>query len=587
MISDEALYRQYVSGDETGLDELMKRYHFDGWYYDNSGTKTKWDFDTDKVGYAMTFTAKWENTYTVTLEANGGTIASGKDVTSYTYGKGATLPTENDITREGYTFKGWYVDSDFSGSPVTAISDTDINNKTFYAKWTRNTTPITHGDTVRYIVEHYKTSGNGYTLEETEYPAGKIGDTATATPKTYDGFTYNASISTASGTLKKISGSDDILTLKLYYDLTVYTVTVNDSYATASGAGSYASGDAVTISAGTRSGYTFSGWTSDDGVNLADASSATTTFTMPVKAVSVTANWKSTGGGNSSGGEGSGTTYYKLTFETNGGCSIKAISTTYGKTSDLSGYTPTHDGYDFSGWYSDAALTNKITEIKLNGNKTVYAGWTKHNPNTGANPFTDVSTSDWFYDDVMFVYENGLMAGTSATTFEPYSNATRVQIAVIFYCLDGSPAVERKNDFTDVEYGPGTVRYYNAVTWAQQNGIMSGCGGGKFGPNDPVTCEQLASIFYCYAKYKGCDVTVAGSLDRFTDKSDLSAWAQEAMKWAVGNGILNGRENNLLDPKGTATRAEIAAMLHRFVEKYGRKPVVTPTGTTGWTKPND
>lgn len=109
---------------------------------------------------------------------------------------------------------------------------------------------------------------------------------------------------------------------------------------------------------------------------------------------------------------------------------------------------------------------------------------------------------------------------------------------------------------------------------------MGGDGGGKFGPNAPVTCEQLASIFYCYAKYKDCDVTVAGSLDRFTDKSDLSAWAQEAMKWAVGNGILNGRENNLLDPKGAATRAEIAAMLHRFVEKYGRKLVVTATGTT-------
>ena len=82
-------------------------------------------------------------------------------------------------------------------------------------------------------------------------------------------------------------------------------------------------------------------------------------------------------------------------------------------------------------------------------------------------------------------------------------------------------------------------------------------------------------------------MTVAGSLDRFTEKSDLSAGALEAMKWAVGNGILNGRENNLLDPKGAATRAEIAAMLHRFIEKYGRKLVVTPTGTTGWTKPND
>lgn len=222
-------------------------------------------------------------------------------------------------------------------------------------------------------------------------------------------------------------------------------------------------------------------------------------------------------------------------------------------------YIPTRDCYDFSGWYSDKDLTNKITEIRLNGNKTVYAGWTKHNPNTGANPFTDVSTSDWFYEDVMFVYENGLMAGTSAATFEPYSNTTRTQIAVIFYRLEGSPAVEGKNNFTDVEYGPGTAWYYNAVTWAQQNGIMGGYGDGKFGPNDPVTREQLASIFYRYAQYKGYDVTATGSLDSFTDKGSASAWAQEAIKWAVGNGIMGGKENNLLDPKGTATRAEIAA----------------------------
>lgn len=123
------------------------------------------------------------------------------------------------------------------------------------------------------------------------------------------------------------------------------------------------------------------------------------------------------------------------------------------------------------------------------------------------------------------------------------------------------------------------------MTWAQQNGIMGGYGDGKFGPNDPVTREQLASIFYRYAQYKGYDVTATGSLDSFTDKGSASAWAQEAIKWAVGNGIMGGKENNLLDPKGTATRAEIAAMLHRFVEKYGLKPVVTPTGTTGWTKP--
>ena len=196
----------------------------EGWYYDNNGTETKWNFDTDTVKCTMTLKAKWElSTYSVTLQTDGGTIASGKEVTGYTYGTGAVLPTTNDITREGYRFDGWYADSSFSGSPVTEITGTDTGNKTFYAKWTRNTTPIISGNTINYIVEHYKTDGSGYTLAETEHSAGKTGDTVTATPKTYEGFTYNPAISTASGTLKKISSLEDIVTLKLYYDVNADT----------------------------------------------------------------------------------------------------------------------------------------------------------------------------------------------------------------------------------------------------------------------------------------------------------------------------------------------------------------------------
>ena len=196
----------------------------DGWYYDNNGTETKWNFDTDKARYTMTLKAKWElSTYSVTLQTDGGTIASGKEVTGYTYGTGAVLPTTNDITREGYRFDGWYADSSFSSSPITEISATETGNKTFYAKWTRNTTPIISGNTINYIVEHYKTDGSGYTLAETEHSAGKTGDTVTATPKTYEGFTYNPAISTSSGTLTKISSLEDIVTLKLYYDVNADT----------------------------------------------------------------------------------------------------------------------------------------------------------------------------------------------------------------------------------------------------------------------------------------------------------------------------------------------------------------------------
>ena len=210
-------------------------------------------------------TAQWTAlTYTVTLNANGGTIASEKDITSYTYGDGATLPTENDITCEGYTFEGWYADSSFSGAPVTAISNTDMGNKEFYAKWMRNTTPIIPGDTVNYIVEHYKAGNNGYTLEETEKLGDKIGANVTAEPKIYTGYTYNpdAAGSVTKGTLKKISSAADIVTLKLYYDLTVYNVTVeNDgngfAYATPASA---TMGKKITLTSTPNSGYRFKEW---------------------------------------------------------------------------------------------------------------------------------------------------------------------------------------------------------------------------------------------------------------------------------------------------------------------------------------
>lgn len=279
----------------------------------------------------------------------------------------------------------------------------------------------------------------------------------------------------------------------------------------------------------------------------------------------------SSGGSSSSsgGGGGGGTTYYTLTFETNGGDSMQAIRAARGKTLDLSAYTPMRDGYDFGGWYADKALTQRITEIKLSGSKTVYADWKKREPNEPdavKNPFADVNAGDWFYRDVLFSYEKGLMSGMDAAAFAPYANTTRAQIAVIFYRMEGSPAVEGENSFTDVVRGSGTAWFYDAVTWAQQNGIMGGYGNSSFAPNDPITREQLAAIFYRYAQYKGYDTTQGGmAIREFDDYESISDYAMGAMAWAVNTGLVKG-DSNLLYPKGTATRAEIAALFHRFAE---------------------
>ena len=276
----------------------------------------------------------------------------------------------------------------------------------------------------------------------------------------------------------------------------------------------------------------------------------------------------SSGGSSSSsgGGGGGGTTYYTLTFETNGGGSMQAIRAARGKTLDLSAYTPMRDGYDFGGWYADSALTQRITEIKLSGSKTVYADWKKREPDAVKNPFADVNAGDWFYRDVLFSYEKGLMSGMDAAAFAPYANTTRAQIAVIFYRMEGSPAVEGENSFTDVVRGSGTAWFYDAVTWAQQNGIMGGYDNSSFAPNDPITREQLAAIFYRYAQYKGYDTTQGGmAIREFDDYESISDYAMGAMAWAVNTGLVKG-DSNLLYPKGTATRAEIAALFHRFAE---------------------
>ena len=272
--------------------------------------------------------------------------------------------------------------------------------------------------------------------------------------------------------------------------------------------------------------------------------------------------------GGSGGGGGSrkpSVTYYTLHFETNGGSAITDMREANNTLISLTKYVPTRHGYTFIGWYSDHNLTNQVSEVSLTKNMTVYAGWrANENPDIVVNPFTDVSEKDWFYNDAMFVYKNGLMLGTSKTLFSPHGMVTRGMMATILWRMEGSLAPKGENSFTDVEAG----RWYaDAITWTAENGIFAGYSKDKFGPDDPITREQLTAIFYRYADYKGYKLTVTENLDKFEDADKITDYAKMVMQWAVGNGLIKGKSENLLDPQGTATRAEIAAMLHRFVEK--------------------
>ena len=184
----------------------------------------------------------------------------------------------------------------------------------------------------------------------------------------------------------------------------------------------------------------------------------------------------------------------------------------------------------------------------------------------GKLPFTDVRESDWFYEDVAFAYENGLFAGTSDTTFSPNASMTRAMLVTVLYRLEGQPAVNGRSGFSDVQYNG---YYEDAVTWAADNGIVNGTSTTTFSPNANVTREQMAAILYRYAQYKKYNTAASSSLNGFTDHASVSGYAAASLEWAVAEKLVNGSAGKLM-PTGNATRAQVAAILHRFVENVAK-----------------
>ena len=177
-------------------------------------------------------------------------------------------------------------------------------------------------------------------------------------------------------------------------------------------------------------------------------------------------------------------------------------------------------------------------------------------------PFTDVNSDDWFLAAVQYVYENDRMAGTSSTTFQPEVNLTRAMAAQVLYNLEGQPAVTGDTTFTDAAAaGDWAVK---AITWAEQTGVVAGIGDGLFDPTANVTREEFAQMMYNYASYKEYDLTLEGDLSQFEDASAISGWAETAMSWANGSGLINGHDDGTIDPQGTTTRAQAASILMNF-----------------------
>ena len=627
--------------------------------------------------------------YAVTLNTNGGTINNG-NVTEYIYGVGATLPTADDMTYTGHTFKGWYDNEGLTGDPVTAIGGTEMGNKEYWAKWEINQYTITldtdGGSEVAPITQDYGTAitapadptREGYTFTGWDtaipatMPAHNMTITAQWTVNQYT-ITYDLDGGTAEGNPDTYTVETDAFTLKnptrpgytftgwsgtgltgednltvtipkgstgnrsytAHWSLNTYSITYDLNGGTASGnPTSYTVESAtITLNQPTKTGYTFTGWS---GTDLTGEDNLT--VTIPAGSTgdrSYTAHWSlntysitydldgGTASGNPdfytvesstitlnpptrtgytfigwSGTDLSGSDNLTVTIPTGsiGNRSYTAhwSLNTYSITYDLDGGTafgnpdsytvesaaitlnePTKAGYVFTGWsgtdlVGEDNLTVTIPAGSI-GDRRYTAHW-EFDPTIIAalNPtpnvdFLDVSRTDWFYYDVRYVCENGLMNGTSRNRFSPYGTATRGMLVTILYRMENEPRCFGSAAFSDVK--PGAY-YEKAVVWASQNNIVSGYTDGTFRPDAPVTREQLASILYRYTLYRGQDVSAGEttSLTGYGDAQAVSNYALPAMRWACGTGILQGA-NGKLNPSGLATRAQLAAMLHRYLTK--------------------
>ncbi len=348
-----------------------------------------------------------------------------------------------------------------------------------------------------------------------------------------------------------------------------YTVSISPSVGGTASASvsSCPEGTIVLLTATPASGYKFANWTVGGAV-VNDHSRASTSFTMPKGNVTVVANFVKV---------------QNVTIAINGGGTADYTPKNPG-AGDIVTITATPlDGYSFYAWstsspvaltsleYFETSFVMPANDVSLTATFVVDDGSGDVSTIAPApesnSTFSDVNTSDWFYNDVTYVYTKGLMNGTSGKLFSPKATLTRSMLVTVLYRLEGSPSVSGASGFADV---PASSWYANAVTWAKNNSIVNGVSASSFAPNVSISREQIATILHRYAQYKYYDLSAGKepNIMTYEDFSYLSSYAYDGLAWACSNGIVTGNNGRLL-PQNNATRAEIAAILHRFCDKYG------------------
>ena len=367
--------------------------------------------------------------------------------------------------------------------------------------------------------------------------------------------------------------------------VTKYDVTVIGSYADNTGAGEYATGETVTLYAGSRSGYTFDGWTSSD-ITITNKYSNTITFTMPAADVTVTANWTNDSSGGiviptvfpvtvreSDNGEVEASAKYavpgstvKLTVTPDEGYELDTLTVKYGNKEVQT--TLKNGKYQFTMPFASVAVTAAFKKIETSSELVTPAVCTgdRSCPMYG---YIDLDSTAWYHDGIHFCIDNKLMNGVGDDQFNPGGTTTRAMIVTILWRLEGQPVINYLMQFDDVVDGQW---YTDAIRWAASEKIVDGYGNGYFGTNDAITREQFVTIMFRYAKYKGYDVSVGENTNilSYDDAFDIADWAIPAMQWACGSGLIQGiaDDNQMnLEPQGNATRAQAATILYRFCDK--------------------